>query len=73
MAKAHLEPWFILTYGSDIIGNASSPSGYPARIVTKGATTTFSAAIPEGLAIMTVYIAVTAVMGLILFEKKEFN
>ena len=29
--------------------------------------------IPEGLAIMLVYFAVTAVLGLLLFERKEFN
>ena len=71
--KAEIEPWFILTYGSDLIGNALNPSGYPAHIVTKGGTTAFSATITEGLAIMAVYFAVTAVAGLILFEKKEFN
>jgi ABC-2 type transport system permease protein len=71
--KAGVEPWFILTYGSDIIGNALSPSGYPAHIVTKGGSTAFSATIPQGLMIMAVYFIVTAVVGLILFERKEFN
>ena len=71
--KAGVEPWFILTYGSDIIGNALSPSGYPAHIVTRGGSTAFSATIPEGLMIMAVYFIVTAVVGLILFERKEFN
>jgi ABC-type transport system involved in multi-copper enzyme maturation permease subunit len=71
--KAHIEPWFILTYGSDIIGNALSPTGYPAHIVTNGAATTFSATIPEGLTIMAVYFLVTALVGSILFEKKEFD
>lgn len=72
-SMAGIEPWFVLTYGSDIIGNALNPSGYPAHIVTKGGTTTFSATIPEGLAIMAVYFIVTAVLGLILFERKEFD
>ena len=35
--------------------------------------TTFNAAIPEGLAIMLIYFAVTAILGLVLFERKEFN
>ncbi len=35
--------------------------------------TTFNASIPEGLAIMVIYFAVTAILGLILFERKEFN
>jgi ABC-2 type transport system permease protein len=71
--KAGIEPWFILTYGSDLIGNALNPSGFPAHLVTKGGTTAFNATIPEGLAIMAAYFALTAVIGLILFEKKEFN
>jgi ABC-type transport system involved in multi-copper enzyme maturation permease subunit len=71
--KAGIEPWFVLTYGSDIIGNALNPSGYPAHIITKGATTTFNATISEGLAIMTVYFVVTTLAGLIVFERKEFS
>lgn len=71
--KAGIEPWFILTYGSDIIGNALSPSGYPMHIVTNGATTTFTATIPEGLMIMAVYFIATTIFGLILFERKEFD
>ena len=71
--KAGIEPWFVLTYGSDIIGNALNPSGYPAHIIAKGATTTFNATIPEGLAIMTVYFIATTVAGLFVFEKREFS
>ena len=37
------------------------------------AFTTFNATIPEGLAIMLIYFAVTSVLGLVLFERKEFN
>ena len=75
-----IEPWFILTYGSQIIGNVLS-SPYPAHITTTslrpsggGPTlTTYNSSIPEGLAIMAIYFAVTAILGLILFERKEFN
>jgi len=35
--------------------------------------TTYNATIPEGIAIMVVYFAVTAILGLYLFERKEFN
>ncbi len=42
-------------------------------MVTKGAATTFTATIPEGLTIMAVYFIVTAPVGVILFEMKEFN
>jgi ABC-2 type transport system permease protein len=71
--KAGIEPWFVLTYGSDIIGNALTPSGYPAHLVTSEGKTAFNATIPEGLAIMAVYFTLTAVVGMVLFEKKEFN
>lgn len=82
---AQAEPWFMLTYGSSIIGNVLNPT-YPAHeVVTHGlfgrgtdnpnapTFTTFNATIPEGLAIMLVYFVVTAIVGLILFERKEFN
>ena len=74
-----IEPWFILTYGSTIIGNVLT-TPYPAHMVTSSfgpggrvTLTTFNASIPEGLAIMLIYFAVTAILGLILFERKEFN
>ena len=80
---AQIEPWFILTYGSGIIGNVLNTT-YPPHIATlpgafgRGGPaaptfTTFNATIPEGLAIIAVYFIVTAVLGLILFERKEFN
>lgn len=75
-----IEPWFILTYGSQIIGNVLT-SPYPPNISTTslrpdggGPTlTTYNATIPEGLAIMGIYFAVTVILGLILFERKEFS
>ena len=67
--KAGIEPWFILTYGSDIIGNALSPSGYPAHIVNNCGTTIFSATMAEGLLIMACYFVVTTIDGLALLEK----
>ena len=93
---AQIEPWFILSYGSQIVGNVLAvtphllPSGqisyvptYPAHIVTTTSTfgpravkvtiTTFNVTIPEGLAIITAYFVVTAILGLALFERKEFN
>jgi ABC-2 type transport system permease protein len=82
-ALAQIEPWFILTYGSQIIGNVLATT-YPEH-VTKTAGfgpgagagaptfTTFNVTIPEGLAIIAVYFLVTAALGLILFERKEFN
>ena len=79
---AHIEPWFLLSYGAQIIGNVLMPT-YPAHTSTLTDTfaggsnapsfTTYNSTIPEGLAIMLVYFAVTAALGLILFEIKEFN
>ena len=82
-ALAQIEPWFILTYGSEIIGNVLAPT-YPPHITQvtgafgggrAGAPTftSFNVTVPEGLAIIAVYFVVTAVLGLFLFEKKEFN
>jgi ABC-2 type transport system permease protein len=81
-ALAQIEPWFILTYGAGIIGNVLD-SPYPAHVVTAtsrfgpggvGPTlTTFNVTIPEGLAIIAAYFAITAILGLVLFERKEFN
>lgn len=81
---ADIEPWFILTYGASIIGNVMTVP-YPLhKVITHGfpggpanpnapAFTTFNATVPEGLAIMAVYFIVTAILGLVLFERKEFN
>ncbi len=80
---AQIEPWFILTYGSEIIGNVLM-SPYPQHTTTAqglfgrgGAAartfTTYNVTIPEGLAIIAIYFVVTAVLGLVLFERKEFN
>jgi len=78
-ALVQIEPWFILTYGSTIIGNVLT-TPYPPHMLTQSlgpqgniTLTTFNATIPEGLAIMAIYFVVTAVIGLILFERKEFT
>ena len=74
-----IEPWFILTYGAQIIGSVLSTE-YPAHTTTvrgfgpNGPTLTlYNATIPEGLAIIAAYFIVTAALGLILFERKEFT
>jgi ABC-2 type transport system permease protein len=76
-ALVQIEPWFILTYGGQIIGNVLSPT-YPPHISTSnlgpgGGFTTYNATIPEGLAIIAIYFAVTTILGLVLFERKEFT
>jgi ABC-2 type transport system permease protein len=77
---AGIEPWFIITYGAGIIGNVltspfpahgptTAPLG-PRRLIT---LTTFNATIPEGIAILVLYLVITAILGLIIFERKEFT
>jgi hypothetical protein len=34
---------------------------------------TFAATVPEGIAILVVYFFATAILGLVLFERKEFT
>ena len=74
-----IEPWFILTYGGQIIGNVLTTT-YPAHLTTSSfgpgsaaTLTTYNATIPEGLAIIAVYFIITAIIGLLLFERKEFT
>jgi ABC-2 type transport system permease protein len=78
---AGIEPWFVLTYGAGIITNVlsttypplhthTSVTGPGGRIFTENA---YNATIPEGLAIIGIYFLATAILGLLLFERKEFN
>src|SRR6266550_3879196 len=71
-----IEPWFIITYGSGIIGNVlmdTYPTTQPIRGPGGRDSTTFAATIPEGIAILVAYFFVTAILGLVLFEGKEFT
>lgn len=73
-----IEPWFIITYGAGIIANIFQ-SPYPAPVQTRPigrgslTLTTYYATVPEGLAIIGLYFIITAILGLILFERKEFT
>jgi ABC-2 type transport system permease protein len=75
---AQTEPWFIISYGAGIVGNVLMDP-YPATQSIRGAGprgqegTLFAVTIPEGLAILVGYFVITAILGLILFERKEFT
>jgi ABC-2 type transport system permease protein len=74
---ANFEPWFILNYAGEIIGNILMvpypPHAVVGTLAKTGMTmTTYSPAVPQGLAIIGLYFIVTTVLGLLLFEKKEF-
>jgi ABC-2 type transport system permease protein len=78
-ALVQIEPWFILTYGAQIIGNVLTTT-YPPHMTTSSfgpgggaGFTTFNVTIPEGLAIIGIYFAITTILGLIFFERKEFT
>jgi len=75
----NIEPWFVLTYGAGIIGNILQAT-YPQHVIHQpiGARarltlTTYNAYVPEGLAIIGLYFVITAILGLLLFERKEFT
>jgi ABC-2 type transport system permease protein len=75
-----IEPWFVLTYGAGIISNVLSATYPPHKSVTSSTfrhrtitTTTFYASVPEGLAIIGFYFIITSILGLVLFERKEFT
>jgi ABC-2 type transport system permease protein len=72
-----IEPWFIITYAQNVI---SYPflSSIPAHVVTTpeprgGEVTTYNPTYPQGLAIMAGYFVLTALGGLLLFEREEFT
>jgi ABC-2 type transport system permease protein len=73
-----IEPWFILNYSAGIIGGVLTVP-YPAHETAgvnlgKGiVATTYNATVPEGLAIIGLYFIITTIVGLILFERKEFT
>jgi ABC-2 type transport system permease protein len=74
----NIEPWFILNYGAQIIGNILTVPYPPHETVgilakTDIQVTTYYATVPEGLAIMGLYFIITIALGLLLFEKKEFT
>jgi ABC-2 type transport system permease protein len=78
---AGIEPWFVLSYGAGIITNVLSSTYPPLHTITSTTgpggriftASTFNASIPEGLVIIGIYFIITTVIGLILFERKEFN
>ena len=67
---ANIEPWFSITYAENIVSIALSGTQ---RTGPFGPGPTFLPTIPEGLAIMAAYFLVTGLLGLVLFEKKEFT
>jgi ABC-2 type transport system permease protein len=74
-----IEPWFLISYASGVIGDIFI-SPYPAHVtVTRGfgpgaeMMTTYTPTIVEGVAIMLLYFIATSLLGLFLFEREEFT
>jgi ABC-2 type transport system permease protein len=76
-----LEPWFIISYASPVIGfpfDATIPS-HIVHMMIQGADgrthtlTEYSPTYVEGVAIMLGYFVLTALAGLLLFEREEFS
>jgi ABC-2 type transport system permease protein len=84
---AGVEPWFSITYGAGIVTSILTVP-YPPHKVTQSLSafvggsnrtnarfglTSYNATVSEGLEILVVYFVVMAVIGLWLFERKEFT
>ncbi len=73
---AQTEPWFVLTYGAEVIQDILSnpyPLTHTTQVGPRVNFTQFQVPLQLGLEIMLGYFLVTAVLGLILFERREFN
>ena len=74
---AGFEPWYSIVYGAGIVSNVLAVP-FPKHVTTIPAgprfdLTTYNATIPEGLAILAVYFVVMGVLGVWLFQRKEFT
>lgn len=72
-ALSNSEPWYVLSYGAGIITSVLSSSGYPPHEVVRAGSSSYNATIPEGLAIMLAYFVVASILGILLFEKEDFD
>jgi ABC-2 type transport system permease protein len=72
---AQIEPWFVITYGAGIITNVLKDPYPVTQALRPGGRgeTIFAVTIPEGIVILLGYFVVTAVLGLVIFERKEFT
>jgi len=79
---AGVEPWFSITYGAGIVADILTipyPPHYSSTPIAAGgpgsrfSLATYHAGVPEGLLILAIYFVVMGVLGLWLFERKEFT
>lgn len=76
---AGIEPWYSIVYGAGIVPDilrVPYPVHVPPRTGGGGqfaGIPLYAPTVPEGLAILLIYFVVMGVVGLFLFEKKEFT
>jgi ABC-2 type transport system permease protein len=78
-----MEPWFVISYANSTIANVFSSTanwGFHATVTTTtpfgprgGSVTSYTPGIGEGILIMLVYFFLTAIAGLLMFEREEFS
>jgi ABC-type transport system involved in multi-copper enzyme maturation permease subunit len=76
---AGIEPWFSITYGAGIVSDILIVP-FPASKTTislgpggRFSESMYHATVPEGLFILGIYFVLMAILGLLLFERKEFT
>lgn len=79
VSLAHLEPWFIISYASPVMGDIFQTPYPPHVVVThlrgpdSPAITSYNPTVAEGVAVMLGYFISTTVVGLLAFEREEFS
>jgi ABC-2 type transport system permease protein len=67
-----IEPWFLLSYAVGIVDDVLMMP-YPAHHSSFPIPNTWNPTVPEGLAILAGYFLICGIVGLVLFERKEFT
>ena len=80
---ANIEPWFSITYGAGIVADILTvpyPEHYNPNTLGTGTgpgtrlkIPAYHAGVTEGLVILAIYFVVMAIVGLWLFQHKEFT
>ncbi|MGA7860545.1 MAG: ABC transporter permease [Thermoplasmata archaeon] len=77
---AHVEPWFIITYGGGIVADVLTvpyPAHFSSTTVRMGrfmvTLTSYHASIPEGIVIILIYAVLGTIGGYLLFRREDFT
>jgi ABC-2 type transport system permease protein len=72
VSAADIEPWFVLSYAEKVITKIFTVP-YPEHITTIGNVVTYTATIPQSIAIMAVYAAVSLAVGYFAFKNTDIT